>query len=58
MKYAIKIFNVDGTFADYARHLDGRIRFHKSLNEVNRRISEVARATAQPLTKFKIGCFK
>lgn len=58
MKYAIKIYNIDGSFADYARHLDGRIRFSNSLNEVNRKISEVARATAQPISRFKIGCFK
>ena len=58
MKYAIKVYNLDGTFADYNRHVDGRIRFHKSLNEVNSRIAEVARATAQPISRFKIGCFK
>lgn len=58
MKYAIKVYNTDGTFADYSRHLDGRIRFHKSLDEVNRKIEAVAHATAQPISKFKIGCFK
>lgn len=58
MKYAIKVYNLDGTFADYSRHVDGRIRFHKSLNEANSRIAEVAKATAQPVSRFKIGCFK
>lgn len=58
MKYAIKLYNTDGTFADYARKNDGRIRFYKSLDEVNLKIAAIAHATAQPLSRFKIGGFK
>lgn len=58
MKYAIKIYNIDGTFHDYGRHNDGRIRFSKSLDDVNRKIAALANATAQPISRFKIGCFK